>query len=579
MSALLRAGGATLLLLLSPCIAWHNANTHHGELLTDRYAAVLHDMGSTSGGAVLADAKLTDLTSSIQGVFPVSTAANPTTQQSSGFLMKNSPKQVGVNVSQIDADYQVWIGHGNTPAVTSSDGGKPVTISSVNQTEMANVSAVVSDAAEAVQTQNNTIADTVNHSTGTDSSVAQEQTNNASAVANQTDANNATENKTKVIEEAVVSLPMASFALDDEKPAVQNVTNVTKKEFPGNATEKAAWEKKEHILEKEVEILKAQLKNVSDTIKPTNASETIKPKTASAPKQDVQVDLHPPSKVVVVAQAPRNDQAQDSKDKKLTMSSAFTAPPSKKIASALQSEANVERRALVGEDESSTQESSPIAIGGFFSRLFSWFTAPMRGPVPMLPSRKQSWPPPPPLPHRSGLLWIKQDSARTARMAHEESQHNIEVKDAWSQLEQKDQADEESVRREDVAERERAERPAPPHTPLKSELQGRHGAQMSGFWSKLEDEDYNIEQQVRSDDLDQAAKLTDVQDSEVSHASAELGRQAHVEHATLRQNSDGRLSIHEPWKARQESDEVIERKIHDSPDLQMLQLRHQRRHK
>ena len=51
---------------------------------------------------------------------------------------------------------------------------------------------------------------------------------------------------------------------------------------------------------------------------------------------------------------------------------------------------------------------------------------------------------------------------------------------------------------------------------------------MSGFWSKLEDEDYNIEQQVQSDDLDQAAKLTDVQDSEVSHASAELGRQAHV---------------------------------------------------
>merc|ERR1719453_2280815 len=70
-------------------------------------------------------------------------------------------------------------------------------------------------------------------------------------------------NKTKAIEEAVVSLPMASFALEAPKKVAQNKT-VHK--FPGNATQKAAWEKKEKALENEIKTLKARLANTSASL-------------------------------------------------------------------------------------------------------------------------------------------------------------------------------------------------------------------------------------------------------------------------------------------------------------------------
>jgi len=68
-------------------------------------------------------------------------------------------------------------------------------------------------------------------------------------------------NKT-VIEAAAVSLPMASFALDIPGPSV---TKPPVPKFPGNATQKAAWEKKEQILEKEVAHLKHRLAKVEAT--------------------------------------------------------------------------------------------------------------------------------------------------------------------------------------------------------------------------------------------------------------------------------------------------------------------------
>jgi hypothetical protein len=175
--------------------------------------------------------------------------------------------------------------------------------------------------------------------------------------------------------------------------------------------------------------------------------------------------------------------------------------------------------------------------------------------------------------------FFKQDMQRTAEATKEESQHIIQVNDAWSQMEQEDNAKEEQVRREDAAERERAETPESPHTPNKGELHGRHGADMSTFWSKLEKEDYGIEHSVDTEDLNEYIRLTKEQDTQVATAAEQVkdNRLSTDRDPPLKHADDKLVAIHEPWLRREERDKEAEKKIHDSPDLQMLQLRHRHR--
>ena len=95
---------------------------------------------------------------------------------------------------------------------------------------------------------------------------------------------------------------MASFALDMPQP-VKNKTKTEAHKFPGNATQKAAWERKEKILEKEVEILKKRLDKVNSsqsTKKVLAATGTFNSHLdgSSAP----QIALKPTSKVVAGSQ-------------------------------------------------------------------------------------------------------------------------------------------------------------------------------------------------------------------------------------------------------------------------------------
>lgn len=94
------------------------------------------------------------------------------------------------------------------------------------------------------------------------------------ASANLTNAGVA-KHQTRVLEEAVSTLPMASFALDVPQP-VKNTTKYRK--FPGNATQHAAFMKREKFLEDQIAQLKARLTNVSSSIDGAHGM----PKTATA---------------------------------------------------------------------------------------------------------------------------------------------------------------------------------------------------------------------------------------------------------------------------------------------------------
>jgi len=391
---------------------------------------------------------------------------------------------------------------------------------------------------------------------------------NASGVVHFENQSAVEENKTKVIEAAVVSLPMASFALEEPKP----VKNITKPKFPGNATQKVAWEKKEKFLEKEVEALKARLSNASMTMESTKHTEQTASAAGTFSSQANDADGKRSVKFMA-AKGPESMLANQT-DKKVMMGSAFTNSTAKKLESIISLDTAVEHNAAAADEESSEHVVATMPtmnptspVGGWLSSFFSWLSGSSEA-APISPQMLA--------PHNvSAFVSVKQDSERTLQATREEHQHDVEVNDAWGQMEKEDSRREESVRSEDVSERRRAETAEMPHEPTKSELRGRHGAELSSFWGKLEKEDYNIEQTVHSDDLIKYAELTQAQDVRVSEASDQVdSSKLNMQHSPLKHNSDVRLAIHEPWWHREQADNAWERQVHDSPDLQMMQLRH-----
>jgi len=504
-----------------------NLKSNH-DTAKDNYAAVLNDELTTGAGSTVADdTSMTDLSQSIQGVFDMipldAQPKQPKNAQAEAKGVVQDPKPKLVQQAK------------QTPKLRLPTEGKVGHI---------NVSAAI-------------------HTT----------------------------NQTQV-EEAAVSLPMASFALEEPKP----VKNNTKHKFPGNATQKVAWEKKEASLEKEVETLKARLSNASKSVESSklhsvqpaatgtfnaqvadgkrsnkfmavSAPQPLQPlRAAEKPKADwpTMTSVAAPVTEHVAAEAPQNDAIPS----KVAMGSTFTGTPAKKVESVLALDSSVVHDAVAFEGES----SSTSTLSGWFSSFFSWFV----GTPSSTPVVKQV-----PAPHSvapAKVSLLKQDSERTLQAVQAEQLHDVEVNDAWSAMEQADDVKEQTVHDEDAAERARAETREPPHKPTKTELKGRHGHEMSSFWKQLEKEDYNIEQTVSSDDLVKYAELTQAQDTRVSEASDALSdsklNMNMEHHASSLHNTDTRLAIHEPWLRREARDKALERQVHDSPDLQMLQLQH-----
>lgn len=432
-------------------------------------------------------------------------------------------------------------------------------------------------------------------------------------------------NKTKVIEEAVVSLPMASFALGPPKPE----KNTTKPKSAGNSTQKTADETREQYLENEIATLKARLANKSQpaqikdapALKPTAKSSNVHVEDLEHAKQQTHTETAKVEKPVEVTKAPVPMHAEPKPTPaavpaaslrkkahpKKAKAEVTPAPPTDDLeqerlnwaqsmggASALTQAEVIDEgssQAEVIEDESATADAASTATTDAASQsektvpaslswwgwISSFFWKPAAAVAPK-PAAAVA-------PKKTALLearhrrFFKQDMQRTAEATKEESQHIIQVNDAWSQMEQEDNAKEEQVRREDAAERERAETPESPHTPNKGELHGRHGADMSTFWSKLEKEDYGIEHSVDTEDLNEYERLTKEQNTQVEKAAEQVkdNRLSTERDPPLKHADDKLVAIHEPWLRREERDKEAEKKIHDSPDLQMLQLRHRHR--
>jgi hypothetical protein len=442
-------------------------------------------------------------------------------------------------------------------------------------------------------------------------------------------------NKTKVIEEAVVSLPMASFALDMPQP-VKNKTKTEAHKFPGNATQKAAWERKEKILEKEVEILKKRLDKVNSSSPSTKkvlaATGTFNSHLdgSSAP----QIALKPTSKVVAGSQVseppmepivkekkpaaawptmqsvaapvalhsaqpgapPQKDAIaeQQGREEKKSMGSTFTGTPAKKVQSVMALDTSVVHDAVViesGSDTvhdaaSSSQETTTSQTwweqaGSWVSNFLGKLMHNVGNSVQVVPKKHRQTPP-----AMASLLdttqrGFKEDMERTAEATKEEGQHVQDMTSVWGKLEEEDKMQEDRVRSEDDSERQRASTPEAAHTPTKAELKERHGDDMSGFWNTLEQEDSDIEKSVTSENLGEFERLTHVQDALVGTAAKQLqDNKLHTERSPVLKHSDDAFlskTIHDKWEDLEKKDKVLEKKIHDSPDLQMLQLKHSRR--
>lgn len=268
--------------------------------------------------------------------------------------------------------------------------------------------------------------------------------------------------------------------------------------------------------------------------------------------------------------------AQEGSTKKIAMGPTFTGTPAKKVQSVLALDSVIDRNAVVSDDERTEQDAAVPPALGWFASVYSWFFGkPSVALVSEKPVVKQVTAPK----AKKAFIWMKQDSERTAQAAQSEHEHTFAVNEAWGQMEEEDTAQEERVRSEDRAEREQAEVVEPAHHPSKAELAGRHGVHMSGFWSNLEKQDDVIAETVHSDDLVKYAELTSEQDNLVSKLADDLdmtSKPSAQDHTLVKE--DLRLPIHEPWLRREERDKSVERKIHDSPDLQMLQLSHVRKH-
>jgi len=548
------------------------------ELHNDAANAVLKEVNNDEGVVALADSKLDDLTQSIQGVF-----------------QEGPPKALGKA-----------LGNSSTLPIAGKLGHINVSVAA---------QAVNYKKPKAVPVKKLPVKGKVGH------------INVSAPIPAPVNHTVVAENKTKVIEEAVVSLPMAGFLLDTPVPA----KNKTVPKFPGNASQKAAFEKKEKSLEDAVEVLKARLNNASDSMaslkakslpvatgtfhahfqkaddksattfmapkgpepmQPLKAEPTAKANWPTMASVAAPVKLQHVQDVVA---PPQNDaiKAQEGNTKKVSMGSTFTGTPGKKVQSVIALEASVEHgvAAVELQDDADTTGDeavppSPLLgwVSSVYSSVFSFglgFFSFFRKPTSLAVSKAPVAALTQTLHSTSPLIPVKQDSARTALAAQEDSQHIFEVQDAWSSLEKEDNVKQEKVRGEDQAERRRAETAEAPHKLSGSEvkgLQGRHGVPMSGFWGQLEKEDYDIEDIVKNDDMVKYQQVTQAQDLRVSQAADKLDvLKLHNNQVESQHNSDARIAIHEPWLARETRDKAVENAIHDEPNLQMLQLKHQHR--
>lgn len=555
-----KTGDVVVLALLCTGIALHHDSkrSNHDTSSSDRYTAVLYELRTADKGTDVEDGKMIDLTKSIQGVF--------------GTNFTGIPAKKELHVASTGISY------------SSSNGTEPTSMRLAKQTVEGGVgqmnSSVVASAKEVQDLQGNStdLQSEVNQTIGS----GKVGHDNVSANMHSVDQNEEIDNRTKAIEEAVVSLPMASLALD----VPQLVSNHTEREFPGNASQKAAWEKKEQSLEKEVESLRGRLANASASMASSKVpAELAANGTLNAQFQDIaqghtakfmpKTELKPTSAAVITTGLHQNSSSGspqvDVSTEHNTATSAGTQ--AKRKESVLAVGAGVEHDAVVVEDDGSSDSSffwNPV------SSLLSWFAQ-----KPSLPVATKTTMPSHVVSHRGfkSLAWMKQDSERTAQAALQEHQHDFEVNDAWRQMEKEDTVTEETIRGEDVAERQRAQAVEAPHRPTRFELDGRHGTEMHGFWRDLEKEDYGIEKTVRSDDLIKYAKLTQEQDDQMAKATSQLDNSnLRMDRASLKFGSDAQaIAIHEPWLRREIKDLHVEHDIHSSPDLQMLQLQHHRK--
>jgi len=409
---------------------------------------------------------------------------------------------------------------------------------------------------------------------------------------------NTTGNQTKAIEEAVVSLPMASFYVDAPVP------NKTVHEFPGNASQKAAWEKREQYLEHEIKMLKGRLAHTSNTLNAdkhpvphslpvlTKATGTFNAGHPEAAKENAAKSIGSTKNSVAGPVALHHVNTAGASLRKVVQgqknSPTFAGAPAKKVTSALALHADVEQKTLFlgGEryEDSDSDTAGPppelsekaASVWGWFSSCVSWafgsssatgISAKSTARTPTLKASLID------ISHPRSLM---EDMARTEQATRDEGEHVIQVNDAWGQMEKEDNMKEDQVRREDRAARQLAETPAAP------QVKHRHGADSSSFWGRLEKEDYGIEKSVDKDDMSEFQRLTDEQNDRLSKVALQVNNNKlpmNGHKIALKHNDDARMAVHEIWLKKERKDIAVEHKVHDSPDLQMLQLQHHHRRK
>jgi len=442
-------------------------------------------------------------------------------------------------------------------------------------------------------------------------------------------------------EKEVEALPFGSFAMglsDDpaqnkteqppqnkSTPTVMNATERAALKAAGvkKAAEKAAWEQRERVLREEITLLKARLENDTLEIKRHHLDDDKDDKSPPAagtfnshPKNlvddDAPVKKPEPMEPLIKDDKPKADwpsmksvaapvmvyhvnssevppqkeamEAQAGDSNKVGLNTAFTGTPTKKVQSVMALDSTVQHDAVSTDapnDDSfaPVENATPVSfsvwnsIASFFSRMFAvrpetpvpvqHVAAPRKVVTALLDTTQRRVGP--------------QDYDKTAQATREEASHVLATTGVWGELEEEDQKEEDIVRGEDQSERVRARTPESPHAESKEELSGRHGTDMSRFWSNLETEDGEIEKSVTSENLGEYQRLTQDQDEKVEKADNQLQEsKLHTDREhPLKHNDNSFLSktIHEPWLALENKDKVMEQRIHASPDLQMLQLK------
>jgi len=173
---------------------------------------------------------------------------------------------------------------------------------------------------------------------------------------------------------------------------------------------------------------------------------------------------------------------------------------------------------------------------------------------------------------------LKADMIRTALATQEEGQHTVSLTSVWGQMEAEDRTEEDTVKSEDESERQRAKTVEVVHPPTPAEMKSRHGTDMSSFWSHLEEQDDDIVMSVTKENAGEYERLTQDQNQMMSKAASQLKEtKLHMDRNVMLHGNDNAFlskTIHDKWEDLEQKDTLNEKRIHDSPDLQMLQLDH-----